>query len=153
MAGEWSYKREERTFDISEGEHELTIKSAATATSKAGNPVLKMQLTAEEGQSLWYYITFLKDRPEITNANLTALFDAFAGIQEGDFDMRHWVGQKGRAIIKKDPQGYATLNRWVKAEQIAPPIIQQAPQQAPQQTIQQAIMPQPTGFVYNGTKY
>ena len=128
MAAEWSYKREERTFDITEGEHILTIKSAATSTSKAGNPVLKMQLTAEQGQSIWYYITFLKDRPEITNANLTQLFDAFAGITEGDFDMRNWVGQKGKAIIKKDAQGYSTISRFIKADSVEIPQAPVAPQ-------------------------
>lgn len=100
----WSYKREERKFDIvPEGDHRIRIKAADKAVSKKGNDMLTLQFTVSgSGLTLFHYITFLDDKPEITNRNLTQFFDAFPGIEDGDFNMANWIGKVGACHVKHE---------------------------------------------------
>lgn len=100
----WSYKREEQSFEpIPEGIHRIRIKSAEKAMSKNGNDMLAFQFEVSgRSQILYHYIVFLDDRPEITNRMLTQFFDSFAGIPEGDFDMRKWIGKVGACKVKHE---------------------------------------------------
>jgi hypothetical protein len=100
----WSYKREEQSFQpIPEGAHRIRIKSAEKAMSKNGNDMLTLQFEVSgSSQLLYHYIVFLDDRPEITNRMLTQFFDSFAGIPEGDFDMRKWIGKVGACRVKHE---------------------------------------------------
>ena len=100
----WSYKREEQSFQpIPEGVHRIRIKSAEKAMSKNGNYMLALQFEVSgTSQVLYHYIVFLDDRPEITNRMLTQFFDSFAGIPEGDFDMRKWIGKVGACKVKHE---------------------------------------------------
>lgn len=101
----WQFKREEPiSFDvIPEGKHRIRIKEVEAKKSKSGNDMLEFKFEVSGYNSLLYnYITFLNDRPEITNRMLTAFFDSFAGIKEGDFKFAHWIGQVGACVVKKD---------------------------------------------------
>ena len=100
----WSYKREEQKFEpIPEGIHRIRIKSAEKAMSKNGNDMLALQFDVSgRSQTLYHYIVFLDDRPEITNRMLTQFFDSFADIPEGDFDMRKWIGKVGACKVKHE---------------------------------------------------
>lgn len=99
----WQYKREETSAQVPVGKHRIRIKAADKAMSKSGNDMLALQFDVSGSPlTLYHYIVFLNDRPEITNRNLTNFFDAFPGIAEGDFDMRHWIGQVGACEVKQD---------------------------------------------------
>lgn len=100
----WEFKREEAKFDvIPEGRYRIRVREADKAVSKNGNDMLVLQFDVSgETRTLYHYITFLDDKPEITNRNLTQFFDSFAGIPEGDFNMRNWIGKTGACMIKHE---------------------------------------------------
>lgn len=102
----WSYKREdsqEFKTNVPEGIHRIRIKSAEKTTSKNGNDMLALQFEVSGYNTiLYHYIVFLNDRPEITNRMLTQFFDSFKGIDEGDFDTNHWIGQVGACKVKHE---------------------------------------------------
>lgn len=100
----WQYKREEKTFEqIPEGNYRVRIKQADKAMSKKGNDMLALQFEVSGSrQILYHYITFIDDRPEITNSMLTQFFDSFKDIPEGDFDMKNWIGKVGACKVKHE---------------------------------------------------
>jgi len=100
----WEYKREEQQFQVlPEGRYRIRIKSADKAMSKKGNDMLTLQFEVSgQKQILYHYITFLDDKPEITNRMLTQFFDSFAGIPEGDFNMQNWIGKVGACVVKHE---------------------------------------------------
>lgn len=106
----WNFQRTEQQFaTIPVGDHRVVIDSAEKAQSKAGNDMLVIRLRVSGYDSmLWHYIVFMDEHPEITNRNLTQLFDSF-GIADGDFNLAGWVGKAGAAHTKIDDQGYAKV--------------------------------------------
>ena len=100
----WSYQREEQQFPVvPEGPHRIRIKAADKALSKKGNDMLTLQFTVSgSGLTLFHYITFLDDRPEITNRMLTQFFDAFPAIEDGDFNINNWIGKVGACVVKHE---------------------------------------------------
>lgn len=103
---EWNYQREESTFEeIPVGEHRVRIADAEKAISKNGNDMLVLTLDVSGYRSrLWHYVVFMPDHPEITNRNLTAIFDSF-GIADGDFNLANWKGKVGACMTKQDDFG------------------------------------------------
>lgn len=102
---EWSYAREESKFQpIPEGVHRVRIKSATGKKSNAGNQMLEIILEVSGyNSSLYHRITFLPDRPEITNRMLTQFYDSFKDIPEGNTDMTGvWVGKVGACKVKHE---------------------------------------------------
>lgn len=112
----WQYSRTEQQFpQIAEGRYRIRVKSAEKAVSKKGNDMLVLQFEVSGSrQILYHYISFLDDRPEITNRMLTAFFDSFAGIEEGDFNLNHWIGKAGACMVKHDDDGRARINYFIK---------------------------------------
>lgn len=100
----WEYKREEQTFQpIPVGKHRIRVKSAEKAQSKSGNDMLALQFDVSGYNStLYHYITFMKDKPEVTNRMLTQFFDSFKDIPEGEFDTSKWVGKVGACVVKHE---------------------------------------------------
>ena len=102
----WQYQREESnsfTTNIPEGKHRIRIKSAEKAVSKSGNDMLALQFDVSGyNTSLYHYIVFLQDKPEITNRNLTQFFDSFKDIPEGEFELAKWVGKVGACKVKHE---------------------------------------------------
>lgn len=102
----WMYQREEsqNNFEqVPEGKHRIRIKSVEVAKSKAGNDMLAIQFDVSGcSAKLYHYITFLSDRPEITNRMLTQFFDAFKDIPEGQFKFDAWTGKVGACVVAKD---------------------------------------------------
>lgn len=101
----WNYQREEsRDFaQVPEGKHRIRIKSVEAAKSKSGNDMLAMQFEVSGiNLILYHYITFLSDRPEITNRMLTQFFDSFKDIKDGDFKFANWIGKVGACMVTKD---------------------------------------------------
>ena len=103
---EWNYQREESTFEeIPVGEHRVRIADAEKAISKNGNDMLVLTLDVSGYMSkLWHYVVFMPDHPEITNRNLTSIFDSF-GIADGDFNLANWKGKVGACMTKQDEFG------------------------------------------------
>lgn len=103
---EWNYQREESTFEeIPVGEHRVRIADAEKAISKKENDMLVLTLDVSGYKSrLWHYVVFMPDHPEITNRNLTSIFDSF-GIADGDFDLANWKGKVGACMTKQDEFG------------------------------------------------
>lgn len=67
---------------------------------------------------IYHYIVFMDEHPEITNRMLTQFFDSFANIEEGDFDMRHWIGKVGACVVgvdKNDPER-TRISYFIKAD-------------------------------------
>lgn len=114
----WEYKREEQKFEqIPEGRYRIRIKSAEKAVSKKGNDMLALQFEVSGSrQILYHYISFLDDRPEITNRMLTAFFDSFSAIEDGDFNMTNWIGKVGACVVKHDDDGRARISYFIKAD-------------------------------------
>lgn len=102
--GNWNYSREEQTFKpLEEGDYRIRVKSAEKAVSKNGSDMLTLQFDVSGSRAtLYHYIVFLPDRPEITNRNLTAFFDSFKDIKEGDFKLANWVGKVGACHVKHE---------------------------------------------------
>ena len=118
----WNFKREERQFEqIPEGRYRIRVRSAEKAVSKnSGNDMLVLQFDVSgSSQILYHYISFLEDRPEITNRMLTAFFDSFVGIEEGDFELSNWIGQVGACQVKHDDQGRAKVHYFLNEKQQA----------------------------------
>ena len=103
---EWNYQREESTFEeIPVGEHRVRIADAQKAISKKENDMLVLTLDVSGYKSkLWYYVVFMADHPEITNRNLTSIFDSF-GIADGDFNLANWKGKVGACVTRQDDFG------------------------------------------------
>jgi hypothetical protein len=116
----WNYEHTEKKFKIvPEGKHRVRIKSAEKAQSKRGNDMLVLELEFSGiKETCKHYVTFLDDYPELTNQRLTEIFDSFAGIPEGNFNLASWVGQVGACVIKHDDTGdntYARVSYFIKA--------------------------------------
>ena len=100
----WSYQRTESEFAVlPEGDYRIRVKSAEKKVSKTGRDMLELQFAVSGwNTTLYHYIVFMEDHPEITNRNLTNFFDSFKAIQEGDFNLSHWVGQVGACRVKHE---------------------------------------------------
>lgn len=117
----WEFKREEQHFEVlPEGKYRIRVKSADKAISSKGNDMLVLQFDVSGSkQVLYHYITFLDNRPEITNRMLTQFFDSFKDIPEGDFNMSNWIGKVGACVVKHDEyNGNATarISYFIKAD-------------------------------------
>ena len=118
----WQYAREETKFEVlPEGKYRIRIKSVDKAISKAsGNDMITLQFEVSGSNAvLYHYITFLNDRPEITNRMLTQFFDSFKDIPEGDFDMLNWIGKVGACVVKHQPYNgdmTAKISYFIKAD-------------------------------------
>lgn len=120
----WNYQREESEFKpIPEGKHRIRIKSADKAVSKSGNDMLALQFEVSGYNStIYHYIVFMQDRPEITNRMLTQFFDSFKDIPDGEFNTDKWVGKVGACQIKHEEYNgkiTARLHYFIKADKQA----------------------------------
>lgn len=102
----WEYSREESNgFDsrIPEGKHRIRVKAAEKAVSSSGNDMLTLQFDVSGyNETVYHYITFMKDNPSMTNRMLTQFFDSFKDIPDGEFDMQKWIGKVGACTIKHE---------------------------------------------------
>ena len=118
----WSYNRTETQFPVlPEGQYRVRIKSAEKAQSKnSGNDMLVLQFEVSGSNTiLYHYITFMDDKPEITNRMLTQFFDSFKDIPEGDLNMNNWIGKVGAVKTKNEEYNgseRAKISYFIKAE-------------------------------------
>lgn len=123
--GDWKFERVESAFEeVPVGEHRVRIKAAEKMVSQSsGRDMIKLQLEVSgQKSSIFHYIVFLEDRPEITNRNLTQLFDSF-GIEDGNFTVANWVGKAGACMVKHDEEGRAKVQYFInkKKQESLPP--------------------------------
>ena len=114
----WQFKREESEFEeLPEGRYRVAIIDAEMAVSSKGNDmlVIRMQVSGSN-RNLWNYITFLDDRPEITNRMLTQFFDCF-GIEDGNFNLNSYIGKVGGCQVKHDQDGRARVQYFLSKKQ------------------------------------
>lgn len=119
----WNFKREESnsyTSKIPEGNHRIRVKSADKAVSKSGNDMLVLQFDVSGyTETIYHYITFMPDKPEITNRNLTQFFDAFKDIADGELDTAKWIGKVGACAVKHSEYNgnvNAKVDKFIPAE-------------------------------------
>ena len=103
---DWNFQREEsKGFEsrIPEGKHRIRVKNAEMAVSSKGNNMLTLQFDVSGyGEILYHYITFMKDNPQMTNRMLTAFFDSFKDIPEGNTNLQSWIGKVGACVVKHE---------------------------------------------------
>jgi hypothetical protein len=121
MNESWNYKREEQTFQpIPVGTHRIRVRGAEKAKSKNGRDMLTLQFDVSgHNSTLYYYIVFMPDKPEVTNRMLTSFFDSFKDIPDGEFDMSKWIGKVGACVVKhEDYNGNpsAKIHYFIKAD-------------------------------------
>ena len=114
----WQFKREETEFEeLAEGRYRVMVVDAEMAVSKSGNDMLVIKLQVSgTNRNLWNYITFLDDRPEITNRMLTQFFDSF-GIEDGNFNLKSYLGKVGGCQVKHDQDGRARVQYFLNKKQ------------------------------------
>lgn len=118
----WNYQREESAgFElIPEGHHRIRIKSAEMAVSKSGNNMIALQFDVSEyAGTLYHYIVFMNDKPEVTNRMLTQFYDSFKDIPEGDNHLNTWIGKVGACAVKHDEYNgnkKAKISWFIKAD-------------------------------------
>lgn len=120
----WNYTREESTFEtLPAGKYRVRIKETEMAVSQTGNNMLVLTFDVSgHTQTLRHYIVFLKDRPEITNRNLTNFYDSFKDIPEGDNQIQNWVGKVGACVVKHEEyngETRARISYFIKADKQA----------------------------------
>lgn len=106
----WDFKREESsgfTTKVPEGKHRIRVKSAERAVSKKGNDMLVLQFDVSGyDATLYHYIVFMPDKPEITNRMLTQFFDSFKDIPEPkpgeEININSWIGKVGACTVKHE---------------------------------------------------
>lgn len=106
MAIQWNFNADdyqEKSFaPIPIGDHRVRIRDAEETTSKSGNDMIKLTLDVSgHSSTLWDYIVFLPDNPQMVNRKLGQIFSSF-GIQPGDLNLEHWKGMVGAARVKHE---------------------------------------------------
>ena len=119
----WEYKREEGFSVIPEGAYRIRIKNAEKAQASTGKDMIKFtfEVSGKAG-FLFYNLVFLPDRPEITNRNLTQIFDSFKDIPDGDLNLQHWIGKVGACVVKHEEYNgdtTARINYFIRADRQA----------------------------------
>lgn len=119
----WEFKREESngySTNVPEGKHRIRVRSAEKAVSKNGNDMLALQFDVSGyNTTLYHYIVFMQDKPEITNRMLTQFFDSFKDIPEGELDMTKWIGKVGACNVKHEEYNgnvNAKINYFIHAD-------------------------------------
>ena len=104
---QWEYKAEDygRKRTLKPGQYRVRIENAEETTSKKGFDMIKLTLKVSgEKVTLYYYIVFFPDNPQMTNEKLGGVYDSF-NIEPGNLDAASWIGKAGAAdIINKEDQ-------------------------------------------------
>lgn len=114
---DWKFEEKENEFKkVPAGKHRLRIASAERKTSAKGNDMVELVLDIS-GYSgkVWFYLVFLPDYPDITNRNLTAIYDSF-GIEKGNMNFDSWIGKVGAGQLKYDENEYLKIHYFIKKE-------------------------------------
>lgn len=122
---EWNYTRVESKEEVPVGEYRIRIYDAEKMISKnTGREMIKLtfEVSGFAYAKLYHYVVFLDDRPQVTNRNLTQIYDCF-NIPEGNFVLKSWIGKVGGCKVKHDDEGYAKVQYFLtrKQQEMLPP--------------------------------
>ena len=103
MAINWNFNADdyqETSFaPIPVGDHRVRIRDAEECVSKNGNDMIKITLDVSgHSSTLWYYLVFMPDNPQMVNQKLGQIFNSF-GITPGDLNVENWKGKVGAASV------------------------------------------------------
>lgn len=106
MAIQWQFNSndyEENSFaPLPVGDHRVRIANAEETKSKNGNDMVVLTLDVSgHSSSLWYYLVFMPDNPQMTNNKLGQIFNSF-GITPNDMNTKNWIGKVGGARVKHE---------------------------------------------------
>lgn len=106
MAIQWNFNEndyQEQNFGpIPVGDHRVRIASVEEKQSQNGNDMLVLTLDVSgHSGSLWFYLVFMPNNPQITNQRLGQIYDSF-GITPGNMNFTSWVGKVGGARVKHE---------------------------------------------------
>lgn len=106
MAINWNFNAndyQEQSFaPIPVGDHRVRIRDAEECVSKNGNDMIKVTFDVSgHSSTLWFYLVFLPDNPQMVNQKLGQIFSSF-GITPGDLNLENWKGKVGAASIKHE---------------------------------------------------
>lgn len=84
------------------GDHRVRIANVEEKQSSNGNDMLVLTLDVSgHSGSLWFYLVFMPQNPQITNQRLGQIFDSF-DITPGNMNFDSWVGKVGGARVKHE---------------------------------------------------
>lgn len=84
------------------GDHRVRIANVEEKQSANSNDMLVLTLDVSgHSGSLWFYLVFMPQNPQITNQRLGQIFDSF-GIQPGNMNFSSWIGKVGGARVKHE---------------------------------------------------
>ena len=106
MAISWNFNaddyKENDFAPIPVGDHRVRIANVEEKKSQNGNDMLVLTLDVSgHSGSLWFYLVFMPNNPQITNQRLGQIFDSF-GIQPGNMNFTSWLGKVGGARVKHE---------------------------------------------------
>lgn len=106
MAISWNFNandyKEQDFAPIPVGDHRVRIRAAEEQKSNNGNDMIKLTLDVSgHASTLWFYLVFMPDNPQITNQRLGSIFNSF-GIQPGNMNVTSWVGKVGACRVKHE---------------------------------------------------
>ncbi len=108
----WHFQKQETFPEIPDGEYSARIISATKEESKTGKEMMHLKFAIDGYQrTVHYYIVFNPEKPEITNRNLTDLFNSFQ-IAMGNFRLADYAGKVGAIRLEKDANGYQSV-KWL----------------------------------------
>jgi hypothetical protein len=93
--------------------------------SKAGNRMIALTLETPSGERIYHYITFIPDKPDITNRMLDNFFKGFK-IKSGNFEFSEWLGQEAEAELADEEWNGRTYK---KVKFFVTPFVPSAPVQ------------------------
>lgn len=106
MAIAWNFNaddyKENDFAPIPVGDHRVRISKAEEKKSQNGNDMIALTLDVSgHSGSLWYYLVFMPNNPQMTNQKLGQIFSSF-GITPGDMNTANWVGKVGACRVKHE---------------------------------------------------
>ena len=106
MAISWNFNaddyKENNFAPIPVGDHRVRIANVEEKKSSNGNDMLVLTLDVSgHSGSLWFYLVFMPNNPQITNQRLGQIFDSF-GIAPDNMNFTTWLGKVGGARVKHE---------------------------------------------------
>lgn len=111
--GNWdSYKREENERESAvTGKHRVVITDASEAVTgeRSKNPGTPMIVVKLRPSGRRFSVTYRIVKNDYFNRNMTAFFDAFPEIIDGNFSFVEWIGCEGAAMFREGKDGYTEI--------------------------------------------
>lgn len=117
-----SYQREEKERESAiTGKHRVVIVDAGDTltgpnSKTPGTPMIEIKLRPSGRH---FTVTHRIVKNDYFNRNMTAFFDAFPEITDGDFNFLGWIGCEGAAMFREGKNGYTEVSYFISPERAA----------------------------------